>query len=261
MSNDEDSDRPWNEEQWERFLKQSEARADRFGELLETLADHPDAEAIIAREMGWDTPEGADDENGETVESWKDEEPDDSGESIAEEDEDADEADEDPFSLFDEDDEDEGEDDEGEEDEDDDLARFASERRRSRNAQPGYKRAFAYGVAVHEALKPFTPESEGDEPPDEDDDLFEAVSNGFIIAAKLAGAHGMGYDEDVLCGNIVCCRRALDAARKSCAALERLAAGTVVPADVVRPLIPEAQEVVRIIEAHIADLRSRVWWA
>jgi hypothetical protein len=50
---DPPQEKPWNEEQWERFMKRSEARADRFGELLETLVDHPDRDKIIAREMGW----------------------------------------------------------------------------------------------------------------------------------------------------------------------------------------------------------------
>jgi len=33
------------------------------------------------------------------------------------------------------------------------------------------------------------------------------LGGSFTIAAKLAGGHGMGYEDDVLCGNIVCCKR------------------------------------------------------
>ena len=48
------SDKPWNEQQWERFIQRSEARSARFEELLETLMYHPDRETLIAKEMGWD---------------------------------------------------------------------------------------------------------------------------------------------------------------------------------------------------------------
>ena len=47
-------DRPWDEEKWEAFMRESDLRAARFGELLETLMDEPDRHRIIAKEMGWD---------------------------------------------------------------------------------------------------------------------------------------------------------------------------------------------------------------
>src|SRR5262245_15323787 len=50
-----DSDEgPWTEAQWEGFIRRQEARADRFGELFETLREHPQRDSIIAREMGWE---------------------------------------------------------------------------------------------------------------------------------------------------------------------------------------------------------------
>ncbi len=52
---------PWSEQRWARFIQRSEARAARYQELLETLEDHPDAEALIAREMGWPELEAEDD--------------------------------------------------------------------------------------------------------------------------------------------------------------------------------------------------------
>ncbi len=44
----------WDEFRCEQFLRESDARTERYGALLEKYADHPDSERIIAREMGWD---------------------------------------------------------------------------------------------------------------------------------------------------------------------------------------------------------------
>jgi len=46
-------DRDLDEHEWELFLKESDARAERYGELLDKHRDHPDADTIVAREMGW----------------------------------------------------------------------------------------------------------------------------------------------------------------------------------------------------------------
>ena len=40
--------------EWERFMKESDRKSERYGELLEKYKDHPDCERIVAREMGWD---------------------------------------------------------------------------------------------------------------------------------------------------------------------------------------------------------------
>jgi hypothetical protein len=50
---------PWHKEEWDEFdheklLRDSDARTDKFGELMEKYMDHPDRDRIIAREMGWD---------------------------------------------------------------------------------------------------------------------------------------------------------------------------------------------------------------
>ena len=54
VADHEPDDPPWTEDQWERFMQRSDVRSAKFGELLETLRDHPDRDEIIAREMGWD---------------------------------------------------------------------------------------------------------------------------------------------------------------------------------------------------------------
>ena len=45
--------REWDEVRYEQFLRESDARTERYGRLLEKYKDHPDSERIIAREMGW----------------------------------------------------------------------------------------------------------------------------------------------------------------------------------------------------------------
>ena len=55
-------DEAWDEHDYERFLKESDARTDKYMELLDKYGDSDEAEAKIAKEMGWD---GGDDEHGD----------------------------------------------------------------------------------------------------------------------------------------------------------------------------------------------------
>jgi hypothetical protein len=52
VTQDGESDE-WDELRYEQFLRESDARTERYGRLLEKYKDHPDSERIIAREMGW----------------------------------------------------------------------------------------------------------------------------------------------------------------------------------------------------------------
>ena len=66
-------EREMDEFEWERFLKESDARTERYGELLDKFKDHPDQERIVARHMGWDWLDEALSESPEnTPESKKD---------------------------------------------------------------------------------------------------------------------------------------------------------------------------------------------
>lgn len=49
-----DPEAEWDEHDYEKFLKESDARTDKYRELLEKYGDSEEAEATIAREMGWD---------------------------------------------------------------------------------------------------------------------------------------------------------------------------------------------------------------
>jgi hypothetical protein len=43
----------WNEHDYERFMRESDARTDKYGELLDKYGDSDEAEEKIAKEMGW----------------------------------------------------------------------------------------------------------------------------------------------------------------------------------------------------------------
>jgi hypothetical protein len=122
---------------------------------------------------------------------------------------------------------------------------------------PAYSKAHDFGLRVHDAIKPYL-EADKEE---EDDDLTAAMSNCFVIAVKLAGAHVMGYEDESLCGNIVRCKRSQEAAEECLGALKALRKRKVMPPKVVDPLIRENEEVLQLVKEHIAELRSRVWWS
>src|SRR5262249_9786985 len=122
-------EQPWNEDQWEKFLKESEVRSAKFGELLETLMDHPDRDAIIDREMGWDR-----DDDNPAVEWMEDM-------LETQEDEDDDES----FEMNDDDEsKTEIEEDDDEPWEDHELKKMQY-----------YTKAFDFGLHVHDQLKPY----------------------------------------------------------------------------------------------------------
>jgi hypothetical protein len=50
---DPESDRIWDEYDWERFLQQQDQKTEKYMDLLEKYLDDPQRDEIIAREMGW----------------------------------------------------------------------------------------------------------------------------------------------------------------------------------------------------------------
>jgi hypothetical protein len=50
---EEPSDDAMDEFAWEAFMKERDARTDRYTEVLEKYEGHPDQERLVAREMGW----------------------------------------------------------------------------------------------------------------------------------------------------------------------------------------------------------------
>ena len=49
-----DPEEDWDEHDYEKFLKESDARTDKYMELLDKYGDSDEAEEKIAKEMGWD---------------------------------------------------------------------------------------------------------------------------------------------------------------------------------------------------------------
>jgi hypothetical protein len=49
-----DPEQEWDEHDYEKFFKECDARTDKYGELLDKYGDSDEAEAKIAKEMGWD---------------------------------------------------------------------------------------------------------------------------------------------------------------------------------------------------------------
>jgi len=60
-----DPDEEWNEHDYEKFLKESDARTTKYMELLDKYGDSDEAEAKIAKEMGWDSGEEMTEEEAE----------------------------------------------------------------------------------------------------------------------------------------------------------------------------------------------------
>jgi hypothetical protein len=256
MSDDQDDDRPYSEEQWEALFRESDVKAAKFGELLETLHDQPDHELTIAREMGWTWLVKALEEkaaNEGAAQEDESDEPRDAADDQAVADD-----------FIDEDDDDFGLDDswldDTADDFDDDEADVDPWDRRNRilSQIPAYAAALALGSRINDVLRPLM---EGGDP---DDDRMRLLSEAYIAVhqagAKIAGGHAMGYDDDVLCGNIVNNRIALDAVRRSEEAWGELVEQQIVSAEVADPLVAEMRELQKLIEERISELRSRVWW-
>jgi hypothetical protein len=62
------SEETWDEHDYERFLKESDARTDKYMELLEKYGESDEAEAKIAKEMGW--AEELNEEDAERQREW-----------------------------------------------------------------------------------------------------------------------------------------------------------------------------------------------
>jgi hypothetical protein len=78
------------------------------------------------------------------------------------------------------------------------------------------------------------------------------------ITANLAGGHGLGYDEEMLCGNIVKCRWALADCRFCRELLEHWHDQTGDGA--LMALALDAGDLAESIAGRIEQLRARVWW-
>ena len=113
---------------------------------------------------------------------------------------------------------------------------------------------------VDEALEPYMKAEAGTRDEENERRLGEAYIGVHIAAAKIAGGHAMGYEDDVLCGNIANCKRGLAGAESAEKALLELKAAGCLPAEVVDALLPDVRAVIEAVKARIEELRKRVWW-
>jgi hypothetical protein len=233
MPDEADDDRPMTEEEWEKMMKESDVRAARFGELLETLHEDPDCHQKVAREMGWN--DLADD-----LEAAKDEQ--------EELDDDGDDDNDNEIEI-----------DESPSVEVDGYDPFGDKEDREMMQIPAYATCDRVAEEVRDALKPYEKSDDG-----LDEDIGELIGEAWIgihmACAKISGGHAMGYEDDVLCGNIVNNKRALEGARQSIQAFEMLRGKKAVPDAVIDRLLPKLREAEKAIVDRIEELRGKVWW-
>lgn len=94
-----------------------------------------------------------------------------------------------------------------------------------------------------------------DDPPDNAELLYLSAGK---VGANLAGGHGLGYDEEFICGNIVKCRWALSDCEFCREMLEQLHEQTGEPA--YAKLADDSRRIAEVLRDRIARLRQRVWW-
>lgn len=217
----EADDKPWTEAQWDEFMKHADLRAARYSELMETLMDDPERDDKIDREMGWDRDPDQQDEQ------WRQE----LEEINPEEEDDTDAPDESGPTAAEE----------------------LEQRDRELEQIPAYAMAYSLALKITKTLHAL---------PDTnkrlDEEAAQAMIQAHIAAAKISGGHAMGYEDEVIGGNVVNCKRALAAARECRTALLAMRADT--GETIVAPLLASAELLIPTIEQRIAELRARMWW-
>lgn len=219
----DDASGPWTEVEWERIIRRSEARSARVMELMETLdAAGADADQIQQRLCREMGWDKLDAGEGEADYAY--------GEATWF----------DPAVAGAQSDWDERSVTEGE-------------------TPPGYDLAYAVGLEGMRTLQ-----AVADEHAQAGEQVHErirsAMEHALIPAAKLRGGHAMGYDDEVLCANIVYCRIALKAALAAREDVQWLTDRGVMASSTGKHLVERLGEVASTIESRVAELRQRVWW-
>ena len=213
-------DKEWDEFDYEKFMRECDARTDKYAELFDKYREHPDRERIIAKEMGWTWLE-------EALEAQKE----DSGEAKA------------PAPA-----EDLSEPDKQNEDDDDDNPFDHPDDAPPLEPDPttegvdwvrGKDDFLSHPLALRalEGSMAFWDKCEelglGET---EDDDLATLLSEYQTTSAKLAGAlDGLAYGRDLSDGAFIVAylKRALNHLHAAQAALEKVASKNLLPADTI----------------------------
>jgi len=226
----------WDEDRWEEYLRESDKRSELYHQLFEAyIRDNPPPDeqapederetywenlhAHLAEQMGW-TPQDDDD-----APEWFGD-----------------------LDFFDDDDLDDDEGDPGEEWKTGLSEDFPEEQ--DYEELPIYQHAFEFGQAVYSWVDTL-PES------DRESVIVELCSNALQIAAKIAGGHGLGYDLEMLGGNIAQCKRALKAANRSLDALKYVREIGLIGKRDYRRLYELGYELRNGLGVYVQDLRER----
>ena len=119
---------------------------------------------------------------------------------------------------------------------------------------PAYKIAYEFSLSILDYMKQC-----GKEKSDQDLLRDELCRHALRIAADIAGGHGLGYDEETLCGNIVKNRWALSHARETQRLLQVLIEHDG-PDVGLTALLAQTNPIIQALEERIVQLRAKVWW-
>ncbi len=231
-------EKEWDEFDYEKFMRESDARTDKYGELLDKYMDHPDRDRIIAKEMGWGWLEEALDEQEGESEKGKGEageqfDPEPDANSECENNEDFEFPDElpdlqpDPVT-------------EGE-----DWVRD----KHGHTSHPLALRALDGSVALWRKCDELGLRKT------EDEDLCDLISEYQITSAKLAGAlNGLAYGRDLREGAFIVAylKRALGHLHAAQGALEKVTPKKMLPEDMIgsvrKELFEIREEILRLMD-------------
>jgi hypothetical protein len=220
----------WNEFRCEELLRESDARGDKYRRLLEKYLDHPDADRIIAHEMGWRWIENALDEKTQTPPAHEDADKRTTIEDFP------------PTGIDEPAPEPSREGVDWVRDEEGDIV------------HPIEKRATDALYALLDELRA------AGNPEEHHRGLGEFVAHTMTLSAKLAGALGglaHGWNDGELGLTIASLKRALDVLHQSLAAAEALGADTPFPAARIAHFRGELFAIRQDVLALMAELRER----
>lgn len=118
---------------------------------------------------------------------------------------------------------------------------------------PAWRAAYTFGMTSSDFIEQVSWEEVDDVL---GNDFEQLADNCFMIAAHIAGGHEIGYEDEVICGNIAKCKRAMICADHCIEALTNLSQCYTEA----RKLLVRVHVVRSFIGRRIADLRKNVWW-
>lgn len=235
QKHDPPADKQWDEFDYEKFMRECDARTDKYAELLDKYKDDPERDRIVAREMGWDRP---DLEPSAEIDSDAEMSAD-PGEVISPADS-SDSGDEDPFGP-------------GESSElQPDPATEGVDWVRAEGGEvthPLVQRVLEGSAALFQTYENLHLENTADE------DLVSLLNEYQTTTAKLGGAlDGLAYGRGLTEGAFIvaCLKRALSHLHGAQAALEHVSAKAVLPTELVASLRTEffavREEILRLMQ-------------